>query len=141
MLACWYMLPVKEYLYAVQASAARYARSHGRIEQKADDADREVHDFRCKLTTCKWREAPEQQPGRRMHARKLTRCQVFSSQKDGDIEQCCILIEIESTRKAYPSRITPAMLCGLLYFWGAGVAKNRYTWSILGQKKVQTKTK
>ena len=34
------------------ASAASYVRSQGRIEQNANQADRDVHDFRCKLTTC-----------------------------------------------------------------------------------------
>ena len=34
------------------ATAARYARSQGRIEQNANEADREVHDFWCKLMTC-----------------------------------------------------------------------------------------
>ena len=40
------------------ASAARCARSQGRIEQNSNKADRDVHDFRCKLTTCKCQELP-----------------------------------------------------------------------------------
>ena len=40
------------------ASAARYARSQGRIEQNANKANRDVLDFRCKLTTCKWQALP-----------------------------------------------------------------------------------
>ena len=39
-------------------SAARYARSQARIEQIANQADREVHDFRCKLTTWQLPRAP-----------------------------------------------------------------------------------
>ena len=56
------------------ASAARYARSQEIVEQNAYEADRDVHDFRCKLTTCKRQElhAPGQQPGRRMHIRKIS---------------------------------------------------------------------
>ena len=36
--------------------AARYALSQGRKERDADEAGREVHVFRCKLTTCKCQE-------------------------------------------------------------------------------------
>ena len=35
---------------------ATYARSRGRTEQNANKADRDVHDFRCKLTTCNCQE-------------------------------------------------------------------------------------
>ena len=38
------------------SSAARYARSQGRIARNANEADREVHGSRCKLTTCKCQE-------------------------------------------------------------------------------------
>ena len=50
------------------ASAARYARSRGRMEQLATKTDRDVHDFRCKSTTCECRElhAPRKQSGRRL---------------------------------------------------------------------------
>ena len=46
-------------------------RSQGRMEQNANEADRDVHDLRCKPTTCKCQElhAPGEQPGRRMHVR------------------------------------------------------------------------
>ena len=41
------------------------------IEQNANEADKEVHDFRCQPTTCKTPRAPcpRKQPGRRMHIR------------------------------------------------------------------------
>ena len=49
------------------ASAAHYARSQA-IQQNANKADREVHELRCKLTTCKFQElhARAYQPGRRI---------------------------------------------------------------------------
>ena len=49
------------------ASAAHYARSQA-IEQNANEADREVHEFRCKLMTCKFQNlhARGYQPGRRI---------------------------------------------------------------------------
>ena len=54
--------------------------SRGRIEQTANEAVREIHDFRCKLTSCKCQElhAPGKQPGRRMHVR---------NRKDGEKER------------------------------------------------------
>ena len=59
------------------ASAAHYARSQA-IEQNVNEADREVHEFRCKLTTCKCQElnARGYQPGRRIMYRHVpgTKC-------------------------------------------------------------------
>ena len=53
-----YMLLIYEVLRSAAASAARYARSRGRIykEQHANEADREAHDLSCQLTTCKCQE-------------------------------------------------------------------------------------
>ena len=47
--------------------------AHKGIEQNANGADREVHDFRCKLATCKGQDlhAPGKQPGSRMHVRNI----------------------------------------------------------------------
>ena len=46
-----------------QGASAHCARAQGRTEQNLNKADRDAHDFRCTLTTCKG-----QEPGRRMHA-------------------------------------------------------------------------
>ena len=83
------------------ASAARYARAQGGIEQNEKEADREVHDFRFKLTTSKCQDlhAPIKQPGRRMHVRNIYH------RKDGEQEQCCILWRSEI--KPNISGITP----------------------------------
>ena len=55
-------------------SASRYARSQ-RTEPNANEAEREVHDFRCKLTTCGCQElhARGYQPGRLMHVQAGTK--------------------------------------------------------------------
>ena len=53
---CSYMAQQKG-LAPRAASAVRYARSQGRVEQNANKgADREVHEFRYKITTCKCQE-------------------------------------------------------------------------------------
>lgn len=52
-------------------AALAHNRSQGRTEQNASEADREIHDFRCKLTTRQFQElhAPRTQPGSSMHIR------------------------------------------------------------------------
>ena len=47
------------------------------MEQNANEADREVHDFRCKMTPCKIQElhAPGKQPARRMHVQNTLKGQ------------------------------------------------------------------
>ena len=67
------------------------ARSHGRIKLHVNEAAGEVHNFRCKLTTCKCQElhAPGKQPGRRMHA--SYKYVPGTKQK----EECCIVLRLE----------------------------------------------
>ena len=101
----------QEQIYAIQGASLR-----GRLpppatlvhkeewnKMRMNEADRVVHDFRCKLTTCKCQElhAPRKQPGRRMHVRNT-----YTYSKDGEKEQCCILMRLEI--QANPLRITPA---------------------------------
>ena len=65
-----------------------------RNETRINGADREVHDFGCKLTTFKCQElhAPGKQPARRMHARNTPK-------EDGEKEQLLYLIEIGAKGK------------------------------------------
>ena len=66
-----------KYVYArcsapLLAFAARSPRSQGRIvKPRANKSDREVHDKRCKLTTCNCKDfhAAGKQPRRRVHVR------------------------------------------------------------------------
>ena len=67
-------------------SAARYARSQARIEQIANQADREVHDLRCKLTTWQLPRAPcSRTTIRTPHEYEI------HIKKDGEKKQCAIL--------------------------------------------------
>ena len=112
-LVCYYFVlqycnSVFSRIYKALRSAGGFRRplrslSRNNIEQNVNEADREVHDFRCKLTTCKCQElhAPRKQPGRRMHVRNT-----YTYSKDGEKEQCCILMRLEI--QANPLRITPA---------------------------------
>ena len=55
--------------------AYKALRSQGKIEQNANEADNEVCDLRCKLTSSKCQElhGPRKQPGRHMHVRNRGR--------------------------------------------------------------------
>ena len=75
-------------------------------EQSANQADRQVHDFRYKLTTCKNSRTP--------CFRKTTRCRMHARNtyvERTEKEKCCILLRMEI--KASPSRIIPGSLAAL----------------------------
>ena len=96
-------------------------RSLTRIEQNADEADREVHDFRCKLTTCNRQElhAPRKQPGRRMH--------VCTKYIEKGRRERAVLYLIEFEIKANPSHITPAKLLREELYTFVGREKNDFS--------------
>ena len=54
-LTVWYLVPGSTGRFVPRAASAarcRYARSQGRLEQLANEADIKVLDFRCQLATC-----------------------------------------------------------------------------------------
>ena len=79
------------------ASAACGARLRGRIEQNANETDREVHHFRCKLTTCKCQELPcSRKTTRTPHAcTKLTKYIEKGRRERVVLCDTCILLGID----------------------------------------------